>query len=72
MRKTCLAIVGLLICACVHFAVAGAQEKKGPRLVIKQKSFDAGKIDEGTKLEHAYTVSNEGDSVLEIKKVKPG
>ncbi|MFH1489500.1 MAG: hypothetical protein ABII06_11410 [Pseudomonadota bacterium] len=72
MKKTCFGIIGLLICICIHFTVAGAQEKKGPRLVIKEKSFDAGEIDEGRNIEHVFNVSNEGDSVLEIEQVKPG
>lgn len=49
-----------------------AQQAIGPRIVLKEKYFDAKQVKEGEIIEHTFTVHNAGDSTLEIKKVKPG
>ena len=72
MKNIHIGIMGILLCLCLSLTVAGAEESKGPRLVVKEKSFDAGEINEGQDLEHEFIVSNGGDSVLKIEQVKPG
>ena len=72
MKKTYLGIIVLWLCMGIQVTVAGAQERNGPRLVIEKNSFDAGEINEGRNVEHAFVVSNEGDEVLRIEQVKPG
>ena len=72
MNKVWLGIAYALMGLCLSAPNSWAQEKKGPRLLVKEKVFDAGEIDEGKPIEHAFIVSNEGDEVLKIEKVKPG
>jgi hypothetical protein len=42
----------------------------GPRLVLGETLFDAGKVKEGEFIEFVFPVSNQGDRVLEINDVK--
>ena len=72
MKNIHIGIIGILLCIFLPLTGVGAEESKGPRLVVKEKSFDAGEINEGQNLEHEFIVSNEGDSVLKIEQVKPG
>jgi hypothetical protein len=44
----------------------------GPRMVLKERSFDHKNVEEGAVIEHTYKVGNEGDHPLLIKKVAPG
>jgi hypothetical protein len=46
-----------------------AQEKAGPRMVIAESVFDAGKVDQGTTVTHDFIVKNTGDEELLITKV---
>ena len=63
----------LLMVGLFFFLPAGlAQQAEGPRIVIEEKSFDAGEIKEGAVIEYTFTVKNRGDEVLEIRKVSPG
>ena len=55
-----------------NFSNAPAEKTKGPKMIIKEKSFDFKQVDEGESIEHAFIVTNEGDEALEIKKVKTG
>jgi hypothetical protein len=52
--------------------LANGEEPKGPKLVLKEPSFDFGAVKEGEVIEHAFKVLNEGDQMLEIQDVKPG
>ncbi|MBW1692450.1 MAG: hypothetical protein DRG87_01330 [Deltaproteobacteria bacterium] len=49
-----------------------AQETKGPKIVLKERTFDFKKVREGEVISHTFAVRNEGDHVLEIIRVKPG
>jgi hypothetical protein len=64
----CLVIVCLFIC----LPAVLAQQALGPRIVIKERFFDAKEVKEGEVIEHAFTVYNKGDEVLQIRKVSPG
>lgn len=63
-----LLIVWLFLC----LPAGLAQQATGPRVVIKEKFFDAREVKEGEIIEHTFTVNNKGDEVLEIRKVNPG
>ena len=56
----------------LHFTVGWAQTAVGPKMVVKEKLFDAQQVREGEIIVHHFKVLNTGDSPLEIKKVKPG
>lgn len=43
-----------------------------PYLELKEKSFDFGKVDAGTVIEHSFVVKNSGDADLRIEKVVTG
>jgi len=44
---------------------------QGPRMEIKENPFDAGRVNEGTRISHDFTIFNRGDEVLEIFSVSP-
>lgn len=46
-----------------------AKEGK-PRIAVAEKSFDFGKVKEGTNVEHVYKVKNEGNAELVIENVR--
>lgn len=54
---------------CLHI---WAGEIKGPSMIIQEPDFDAREVKEGTLIEHSFTFKNEGDTLLEIKRVDPG
>ena len=62
----------LMFCIFIHFTMSWAQTAVGPKMVIKDKLFDAQQVKEGQIIVHHFKVLNTGDSPLEIKKVKPG
>ena len=71
MRKTtnislCLTII-LLLCFNVW-----ANETKGPSLIILEPNYDAKEVQEGTIIDHSFIFKNDGDALLEIKKINPG
>ena len=64
-------IIRLLILSIVIPVSAWAAEKAGPKMVIAEPVFDAGKVDQGTALKHDFIIKNTGDEELRITKVKP-
>ena len=63
--------------ACAFFSVffvhsALALENQGPKMVLEELKFDFGEVKEGKTVSHAFSVFNQGDQTLEIRKVKPG
>ncbi len=74
MKK--LQIVVLLLLIPVLFYLNAndqpASKKKIPKLLIKNSTYDAGKILRGEELKHTFTVKNKGTADLRIKKVDPG
>ena len=44
----------------------------GPKIVLQEVAYDFGEVLEGTVVEHAFKVFNQGDQILEIKDVRPG
>jgi hypothetical protein len=51
------------------WAIAESQ-KSQPRIAIDAPSFDFNDVKEGTVVEHAFRVVNNGDGVLRIKQIK--
>jgi len=49
-----------------------AQNVTGSQMLITATSHDFKEVDEGSVLEHSFSVVNRGSQVLEIKKVNPG
>jgi hypothetical protein len=43
----------------------------GPEITIEEKSFDAGPVERGTRIEHVFQYRNTGDQVLKIMSVRP-
>ena len=69
-----LTLAGLVLFS--FFAFCGhhdpSEAAPGPKMVVKEKFFDAGKMKEGTLIEHTFKVLNEGDAELKITNVRPG
>lgn len=55
---------------CAHATLSEAAP--GPKMVVKQDTFNFGEVKEGKVIEHTFKVLNEGDAKLEIKNVRPG
>jgi len=52
--------------------ILAQQQEAGPRIVVEENWFDARQVKEGDIIGHTFKVFNKGDSVLNIKDVKPG
>lgn len=57
----------MLMLALLSFLPAFAEA--GPRLVLREGSYDARDVREGELIQHTVTVFNEGDQVLQIRDV---
>lgn len=72
MRKLIYGTSFLFFWIIFNLITGWAQQAIGPRIVLQEKSFDAQQVKEGEIIEHAFTVLNKGDRLLEIKRVRPG
>ena len=73
MKKLTFCIVLFMILPfLVRPIYATVQQPVGPRMILKERSFDQRKVDQGAVIEHTYRVGNEGDQPLLIRKVDPG
>jgi len=66
------AVICLLIFSFFIPASSWAAEKAGPGMVVPEPVFDAGKVDQGTPINHDFVVRNTGDAELRIINVDPG
>jgi hypothetical protein len=71
MRKI-ITISLCLIMILMSWVYIWADETKGPRLIILEPHFDAKEVQEGTIIDHSFSIKNEGEALLEIKRVNPG
>jgi len=71
MKKLRDGVPFLIIVIIFNLAPCWAQETLGPKMVLKENSFDFKQVKQGEVIEHAFQVLNKGDQPLEIK-VKPG
>ncbi len=76
--KQRIVLVMFVAVVAVAVAVAGffskplqAQERKGPRLELKETTYDFGKVVEGARLQHVFQVGNTGDAALDIQRIQP-
>lgn len=65
--KNCLTILSLLFLLTV---IALAQDK-APKLVVETFEHNFGKVKEGVKVAHTFTLKNEGTANLLIEGVAP-
>ena len=68
-RTNTLLFFIILILICFNL---WANETKGPLMIIEEPNYDAKEVKEGTIIDHSFRFKNEGDALLEIKKVNPG
>jgi hypothetical protein len=69
--KTALALLCLLLTASVVRSDELGPPSPARTLHAKDSTFDAGKVDQGTKLRHVFHVKNVGKTPLSID-AKPG
>ncbi len=72
MKKLLYGIPFLIFWIMVNLTTGWAQQAIGPRMVLKEKCFDAKQVKEDEIIEHTFNVLNKGDRPLEIKRVRPG
>ena len=71
MTRISLGILSIL--ALMIFCPLGHARQEGvPKMVLVEKSYDAGDINEKEVIEHSFSVRNTGDRDLLIEDVKPG
>ncbi|MEK6742721.1 MAG: hypothetical protein AABZ15_03880 [Nitrospirota bacterium] len=69
VKKT---LILMLVFAAVAIASAGAAgERQGPRIYVKDATFDFGTVSPGSQPEHIFEIKNVGDEVLDIRRVQP-
>jgi hypothetical protein len=69
MKKRLLLMVPLLLIL-YSSLLTWARDPVAPKIFIQDKVYDAGEVDEGTLIEHTFKVVNQGNELLEVKKVK--
>lgn len=67
--KVFMLIFSLLVVSLPAFS-QGTQDS--PRLVLKEREFDAGKVLEGEIIRHDFVILNDGNAALKINRVSPG
>ena len=72
MKRWSLSCVLLFLLFLVLAFPVRAQEKMGPKMVLKEREFDFGEVKEGDVLQHSFSVVNRGNEDLRIITVKPG
>ena len=72
MKQQVLALLLVAVAAGFFGSPLPAQEqKKGPRIEVKEAAYDFGKVVEGAKLQHVFEVGNTGDAALDIQRIQP-
>ncbi len=68
MKRSLILVLGIFVAL---FAVAQNQEaeKKGPKIVFEETSFDFGDIFQGDQVEHVFTFENSGTEPLILTNV---
>ena len=66
------AAICLLLFSFLIPASSWAAEKAGPGMLIPEPVYDAGSVDQGTRIQHDFIVKNTGDAELRIINVDPG
>ena len=63
----------LLLFAIIFLPLSSsAIEDSRPQIYFEKINYDAGKVMEGTVIDHTFTVYNRGGETLNIKAVRPG
>ncbi|MBW1668436.1 MAG: DUF1573 domain-containing protein [Deltaproteobacteria bacterium] len=73
MRKI-LALLALLLLLLAEALIGPsfARALAGPKMVLKETSFDFGAVEQGKTIAHTFIVYNKGAQPLRIKRVRPG
>ena len=71
MRKAGVFAFIFVVLFVVYSSLAFSQEGGVAKMVLEEKEFNAGNINEGGIVEHAFKVMNKGTGTLEIISVKP-
>ncbi len=71
--KTMRMIAAAAVCMAllVVGGTPGAQERRGPRIVVDEARYDLGKVVQGTQATHTFEVRNAGNEPLVIERVQP-
>jgi hypothetical protein len=71
MRMNMIGISVLILATVAVSGVLAADERRGPRISVKETRFDLGMVEQGVQPEHIFEITNTGDEVLEIKQIQP-
>jgi len=69
----CVWALGVSLFVCLGSGALGWSLESGvPEMVMEERSFNFGRVREGTAVEHTFRVRNKGEGDLRIVRVKPG
>ena len=66
-----IAIKGMVFFLLLFVGTVSAQELKGPRIEVKQETYDIGSVRQGTQAVHVFEVRNSGTELLVIESLQP-
>jgi hypothetical protein len=72
MKERLNTILTIALLLMLFGSLCWAQQATGPQINLMEREFDAGEVFTGSIIEHSFRFVNQGDSPLEITKVKPG
>ena len=73
MRRRCLVgIICIALLSIYSYPAAAQEARRGPKMVLKERSFDFKEVKEGEIIRHSFQVINHGDETLKIIRVRPG
>lgn len=55
----------------ISMNLAPAQADEGPKIVFSETEYDFGHVMEGGNIKHTFKVYNQGNKLLQIKRVSP-
>jgi hypothetical protein len=70
MKKNLLVLLIIASTFGMGCSIVTTRAHTGPKIEIKEKQYDFGKVMQGQQVVHAFKVRNIGDGVLEIEKVQ--
>ena len=71
MKKQLYITVASLLFIIINPGMGWSAESLGPKMILKEKVFDAKEVREGDIIQHTFKVGNTGDQPLKITKVAP-
>ena len=70
MRPRSFSILALALMACLTLSCSEAEPGVPARIAFGEKAFDAGRVQQGAKIEHTFVLRNSGERDLRIRRLR--